>query len=912
MVCAFSVRALCLALVAAWAMGEKKDGVYAHQPKLRVQGEELPADAAAVALTFLPKLEAGTDYKLSVQSTALVMELVEGRAWVEMEEGAGGQPLYLTSAKLNDVEILGNGIQVATVYPTPDVEASDALVYTTTPPNLIVNGTNFNIKHTALFFDPPLQDGVDISTQVVSPTQILLVKRYGKMWRSEGPGPLKLVAIDTGGGRLPLDPDTKGRIIAEVQADREGHGVTVETHVEKHIYQSTPTLEIDGVGFNPDGTQLRFANGLRGGGANYTASTVTPTRMTLDLAPGSKWRGNVDNLPGALVLLAADAGAGFVALGATAVKSGRKVATVYEDPSVKASEVEIFRTHTHTLSIQGAGFNDEFSPVFKFEGDHLQPRKDYYVNVVNRTHVDLMLTTDDAWAPAAGPLKVVSVDTGAGPVALEPPVTVAEVVDDTAEHPSGVTVTPSNTQVIYQSDASREINIAGTGFNSHPTLVFDPPLKAGTNYTVVAAVDTMITLRLQPGKKWREAAGPLMLMSIGAGAGPVPLGGSKGIKVAFILADPTVKEENLRIYATHSKHFKFSGSGFLQQFNPYLKPIVELAGVPADVFKVDSNWTPTSIQLLLNEGKSWAKLSGAETASLKVSKIDTGAGLVTLPNGGVHVVTVHADSNEVICEDTCVYPADGTCDEPSAKTGGVLGTNHGKWGYSDDDANFHSAGYSSSYAGQHGYLASSYGSDDLGFGIAPCDPGTDCTDCGVHLPDDGFCTNTCLKMARDGWCDDTRGGGTCLLGTDCQDCGPVGHDNFTNGAWGAGSAYGSGENWYTDDSSNFLLDDDWALEGQAANAKPIYQRTFQDHESRHNEMEGEGGIFMDVLWAIVILVGGTVSLGFCMVAYRRLKSGDTNFVPLPVGAGAGGERGDEMEMARLREADVTPDVVRIG
>ena len=51
------------------------------------------------------------------------------------------------------------GIQVATVLAAPDVEASDRLIYLSTPPTLLVNGTNFNAKHTALYFDPPLKDG---------------------------------------------------------------------------------------------------------------------------------------------------------------------------------------------------------------------------------------------------------------------------------------------------------------------------------------------------------------------------------------------------------------------------------------------------------------------------------------------------------------------------------------------------------------------------------------------------------------------------------------------------------------------------------------------------------------------------------------------------------------------------------
>lgn len=54
-------------------------------------------------------------------------------------------------------------------------------------------------------------------------------------------------------------------------------------------------------------------------------------------------------------------------LGPTAAKAGRKVATVFEDPSVVASDVEIYRTHTHELQIVGTGFNKLARPIVDFE-----------------------------------------------------------------------------------------------------------------------------------------------------------------------------------------------------------------------------------------------------------------------------------------------------------------------------------------------------------------------------------------------------------------------------------------------------------------------------------------------------------------------------------------------------------------
>jgi hypothetical protein len=69
--------------------------------------------------------------------------------------------------QISGKEILTDGgVQVATVLLTPDIEASERLIYLSTPPLLLVNGTNFNVKHTSLFFDPPLAAGEDFTMQV--------------------------------------------------------------------------------------------------------------------------------------------------------------------------------------------------------------------------------------------------------------------------------------------------------------------------------------------------------------------------------------------------------------------------------------------------------------------------------------------------------------------------------------------------------------------------------------------------------------------------------------------------------------------------------------------------------------------------------------------------------------------------
>ena len=54
----------------------------------------------------------------------------------------------------------------------------------------------------------------------------------------------------------------------------------------------------------------------------------TKDLLRMKLAPNSKWRANPANLPGPLVLLAVDAGAGFVPVGPTEAKKGRTVRTM--------------------------------------------------------------------------------------------------------------------------------------------------------------------------------------------------------------------------------------------------------------------------------------------------------------------------------------------------------------------------------------------------------------------------------------------------------------------------------------------------------------------------------------------------------------------------------------------------------
>lgn len=904
---------------------QKFANVYDVAPKVRIAGAEFSTvDAASLKLNFVPKLELNTDYKMEIQSdSVIVLSLQPGKTWIQMKSGSGPKALYLASVKVGETTVQEDSIQIATILPTPTVDSNVHEIYMKTTPKLIVNGTNFNVKSTELYYDPPLQEGTKIQKQVLSSTQISLVKVFRDTdpvtWTEE-PGPLKIRAINTGAGPLAVNPEDGGVVIAEVQADLEAHGITVEDHDAINIYQSTKELKISGNGFLSD-TKVRFANALRGGGTNFTITNIELMELTLTLEEGSSWRKNPKALPGALVLLAANAGAGWVPLGPTTVKAGRKVATVFEDPSVVESKGEIYRTHTHELYVQGTGFNRVFKPQMAFE-----PAFDFspvFVEVVNRTTTRLSLsgiTSEWSAEDKTGPLMITGMDTGAGMKMFDSPVTVANVVADADAHESGVQVHPSYGQenTKYQSSKDEPLVIYGTGFKGEPVLNFDPPIWSPSNYTIKVMSEGQMELNLVEGSVWKKLPGALVLKGINVGDGDVELAEGKGVKVATILEDPKVMEADRKIYASHTKSFLVKGSGFVSIQDPGTAPTILLDGISSSIYMIQENWHNGMFNLQLM-GEAWATVAEGETKIIRLMSINTGAGFIEFP-GGVKIAEVRPDDSSTLCEDSCTYANDGTCDEAGAGLGssswGYYNSDYSDmmyqqygWGY-DDDANSFMAtnDYSNMYryAG-YDFTYHSYSMTDDAFynGLAACDPGTDCTDCGVKFVNDGACENTC-PHARDGSCDDPRSGGVCPAGTDCQDCGEWGDagSNFTDT-----SVYVS-NSWFDDDDWEMMANDDALLYGQEMNAQPLYKRNWNDHHAIHKEADGAGTIFVDVLWAMVVLVGCSVSVGGIMVAYRHFKSGGGGApMYLPVQAM------DEVELSRRGNSagiETTPDVVRIG
>ncbi|CAM9661212.1 unnamed protein product [Ectocarpus sp. 4 AP-2014] len=152
--------------------------------------------------------------------------------------------------------------------------------------------------------------------------------------------------------------------------------------------------------------------------------------MATTLTEGSVWMKDLNVLPGALWMECEVIVAGFESHtsflgGGSSLSFGGPISTVFEDPTINASDIEISHTGSQDLVIWRTGYDNMVAPVMNFV-----PPLDLanvHVNVANRTTIQLTLdTAQSRWVPVEqlGPLKikVLMVDTGAGMVALDPPI----------------------------------------------------------------------------------------------------------------------------------------------------------------------------------------------------------------------------------------------------------------------------------------------------------------------------------------------------------------------------------------------------------------------------------------------------------------------------------------------------------
>ncbi|CAM9840870.1 unnamed protein product, partial [Heterosigma akashiwo] len=211
---------------------------------------------------------------------------------------------------------------------------------------------------------------------------------------------------------------------------------------------------------------------------------------------------------------------------------------------------------------------------------------------------------------------------------------------------------------------------------------------------------------------------------------------------------------------------------------------LQLTPTKSSDFEIVSN-TDTVITLKLKPGKKWAGVGHDKTTQLKIKAIDSGAGEEQF-KPPIEIAEVHSDLDDDEkgqCDDTCAGHCGRECGRGRPHLLRQL-VQRDVWRL--EAAITTPATTASSYTSDSRVRVT----DSAWPRVAgllhperpgPCDPGTDCTDCGGLRAGDSApeCENTCM-FARDGYCDDPRGNDLCKAGSDCQDCGPRSASNFTD------------------------------------------------------------------------------------------------------------------------------------
>ena len=191
--------------------------------------------------------------------------------------------------------------------------------------------------------------------------------------------------------------------------------------------------------------------------------------------------------------------------------------------------------------------------------------------------------------------------------------------------------------VLYQT-ASNELRINGTGFmgSKKIDLFFKPPLYVEVGYEIVSKfplTKDQLVLRLRHGYKWRETPGPLLLVGLDSGGGPVKLNEGEGIQIADVQAD--LDAHGVTVLATATEQLIYNdepkvfikGSGFNPQGNT-LRFSNGLLGKAVN-YTVKAN-TPELLTLSLVPTSHWRKNVDNLPGYLTLLAVNAGEGFVAV------------------------------------------------------------------------------------------------------------------------------------------------------------------------------------------------------------------------------------------------------------------------------------------
>ncbi len=947
--------------------------IYDRSPKLRIRGAGFDAEDHDITLDLAapnsPSLRVDKDFMISKdpQGEGLILKLLNLRRWVNLDERVPPVALILSGVYFNSApskNLLPEPKIVAQVLLTPDVYPDDRVMYQTASSALKINGTGFmGAKKVDFFFNPPLLN--EIAYEVVTPFPlsrniVQLRLRHGYKWR-ETPGELRIVGVDTGGGPVKLN-GAAGIMIGNVQSDLESHSVSVEdTSEEQSIYFDQPEITIRGRGFNPDGTKLRFSNGIMGAGVNYTTVSITEDRIRLRLQAGSTWRRNVENLPGYLTLLAVNNGGpdGWVPVGPMNSGKGKDIATVFETPSVHSSSTKLYRTHSHELHLDGKGFVRVLQTnQIKFDPP-LTLGVDYEMKQINRDDLEITLKDGKEWRSTPGPLKVLAINTrgvedGWVNIADGDGVHVADIVSDVdSAFTGGVEVYPRSTR-IYQSALQRELEISGSGFKQNMKLHLEPALMENIDYTMDIQGSNKVVVTLVSGRKWSKEAGFLIVKAVTIGGQKYPLAGDDGVRVAVVFADPVINSGTGAFHETQSKVISIDGTGFTNAADmkvtvrPTTPGSYKILGVNEDTvrlqLKPDFDWLPSFLSL--------ADEAEDKKIPLQVTAVDSGAGEIEY-DFPITVGYIVKDREGVVCDDSCEFAFDGICDDGTETEyyyeyeyyGYYLDDDMGGYYYvgddayeesyddaddaegeeaEDDDAEADAAAgedddeeggegeeYYDDYGdtghreGYYAYAYDDYYAADDAYTVSACLEGTDCTDCGGV---DAIVDYSKAPAADSGVEACTN---TCPYARDgiCDDprganyC-ELGTDCQDCGALGNDNFTRiDDDGWWDDDDDYWTFNDGTFLD----QAKGLEANRHRVKVTSTVDSAGPAAMFLIVLEGMVYAVGG-VFAAIALYLGMRIYNGQS----LPFMQAFNPEEAAirDLENAPVRKMAITPDVIR--
>jgi hypothetical protein len=157
---------------------------------------------------------------------------------------------------------------------------------------------------------------------------------------------------------------------------------------------------------------------------------------------------------------------------------------------------------------------------------------------------------------------------------------------------------------------------------------------------------------LKNGKKWRSDPGFIIARSVRIANKDYPLAGQDGIRIAIVLADPSITISKENFHETQSKLLIISGTGFTNvadvkiTIRPTSPGAYKVIGVLEDSIRVqlkpDNDWLPSFMSLKDEDD--------TKQIMLQVASIDTGAGEIVF-NAPVPIGFVVKDREGVVCDD---------------------------------------------------------------------------------------------------------------------------------------------------------------------------------------------------------------------------------------------------------------------